>query len=63
MADGARSRKSLARALFLVFGGKTIGMYPLMTVKHSIVLVTTVADVDSVNAVILEKALNGLHSN
>ena len=30
MADGARSEKILARALFLVFGGKTIGMYPLL---------------------------------
>ena len=30
MADGARSEKILARALFLVFGGKTIGMYPLV---------------------------------
>ena len=29
MADGAKSRKSLARTLFLVFGGKTIGRYPL----------------------------------
>ena len=29
-ADGAKSRKSLARTLFLVFGGKTIGMYPLL---------------------------------
>ena len=29
MADGAKSRKSLARTLFLVFGGKTIGRSPL----------------------------------
>ena len=29
MADGARSEKSLARTLFLVFGGKTIGRSPL----------------------------------
>ena len=29
MADGARSEKFLARALFLVFGGKTIGRSPL----------------------------------
>ena len=31
-ADGARSEKSLARTLFLVFGGKTIGMYPLLKI-------------------------------
>ena len=30
MADGARSEKSLARTLFLVFGGKTIGRSPLI---------------------------------
>ena len=30
MVDGARSEKSLARTLFLVFGGKTIGRSPLV---------------------------------
>ena len=40
MADGAKSQKNLARTLFLVFGGKTIGMYPL---SPSTVNVTTLA--------------------
>ena len=34
MADGARSEKSLARTLFLVFGGKTIGRSPLSSRMH-----------------------------
>ena len=33
MADGARSEKILARTLFLVFGGKTIGRSPLIMTR------------------------------